>query len=253
MEGLRQAITERTRAVVLVHPNNPTGHYTKAEEGRELAAVCRERGLALIVDEVFLDYGLDFGLGYEGVEDGGSEARTSFAGRELDVLTFVVSGLSKICGLPQMKSSWLLAKGPGAAEALARLEVLADTYLSMNAPVQLALPVWLAGREAMQKQIRGRVRANLEELDRQLAEQERGHVAVNRLRVEGGWYAVLRIPAIQPDEVTALELLEAGVWVHPGHFFGMAGSGWIVVSLLTETEDFSLGIKVVLEKMRGTI
>jgi hypothetical protein len=136
MEGLRQAITERTRAVVLVHPNNPTGHYTKAEEGRELAAVCRERGLALIVDEVFLDYGLDFGLGYEGVEDGGSEARTSFAGRELDVLTFVVSGLSKICGLPQMKSSWLLAKGPGAAG-----------YLPLNECAGAVSAAGLAGRK----------------------------------------------------------------------------------------------------------
>ena len=237
LEGLRRRITPKTRAVVLVHPNNPTGHFTTLEEALRLAAVCREHELALIVDEVFLDYALP---GIQGEDIG------TFAARDLGILTFIVSGISKIAGLPQMKAAWLLAMGPGAGEAMERLEVLADTYLSMNAPVQRALPKWLAGRAGMQEQIRARVRANLKELDWMLA----GSPMVNRLRVEGGWYAVLRIPALQPDERTALELLERGVWVHPGYFFGMGPSGWLVASLLGPEAEFSMGIAVFLDYLR---
>jgi len=242
LEGLSRQITANTRAVVLVHPNNPTGHFTKLSESRELAAICREHELALIVDEVFLDYGLG-----HGVELGGD--RSSFAARELDIPVFIVSGISKICALPQMKAAWLVAIGPGSGEALARLEVVADTYLSMNAPVQQAVPVWLKERGAIQSQIRNRIRSNLAKLDRALATQRDGSsggLLVNRLGLEGGWYAVLRIPATQPDETTALELLKLGVLVHPGYFFGMAESGWLVVSLLAPTEEFSLGVRQLL-------
>lgn len=240
LDGLRRQIAPHTRAVVLVHPNNPTGHFTKLHEARELAAICCEHELALIVDEVFLDYGLG----------GDSDGCASFAGLGLEVLTFVVSGISKIVGLPQMKVAWLLAVGPGSKEALERLEVLADTYLSMNAPVQRALPLWLENRGSMQEQIRARTGENLAELDRVLAGQAAECRWVTRLEVEGGWYAVLRIPAMQPDERTVGELLEAGVWVHPGHFFGMRESGWLVVSLLGRTEEFSRGIALVLEYFR---
>jgi len=242
LEGLSRQITANTRAVVLVHPNNPTGHFTKLSESRELAAICREHELALIVDEVFLDYGLG-----HGVELGGD--RSSFAARELDIPVFIVSGISKICALPQMKAAWLVAIGPGSGEALARLEVVADTYLSMNAPVQQAVPVWLKERGAIQSQIRNRIRSNLAKLDRALATQRDGSsggLLVNRLGLEGGWYAVLRIPATLPDETTALELLKLGVLVHPGYFFGMAESGWLVVSLLAPTEEFSLGVRQLL-------
>lgn len=224
-EGFRRAISERTRAIVLVHPNNPTGHFTKPWEARELAHICREHNLALIVDEVFLDYGF------------AGEARSFACGLE-DVPIFVVSGLSKIAGLPQMKAAWIVAAGPEHGEAMERLEVIADTFLSMNAPVQWAMGKWLAGRETMQQQIRSRVTANLAELDRQLAGQE----AVRRLEVEGGWYAVLRIPAVQPDEKTALELLERGILVHPGYFFGMREAGWLVVSLLADSREFLTGV-----------
>jgi aspartate/methionine/tyrosine aminotransferase len=186
--------------------------------------MCREFDLSLIVDEVFLDYGF-----------GGSGR--SFASGLDEVPVFVVSGLSKIAGLPQMKAAWIVATGPAQAQALERLEVIADTFLSMNAPVQCALPKWLEGRTAIQKQIRERVKANLAELDRQLERLP----AVRRLEVEGGWYATLRIPALQPDEQTVLALLEGGVWVHPGYFFGMADSGWLVVSLLGPTGEFSAG------------
>jgi aspartate/methionine/tyrosine aminotransferase len=229
-EGFRRTITPQTRAIVLVHPNNPTGHFTKLWEAEELARLCREFDLALIVDEVFLDY--SFGA-----------AGKSFAAGLEGVPVFVVSGLSKIAGLPQMKAAWIVAAGPEACTALERLEVIADTFLSMNAPVQWALPVWLEGREAIQQQVRARVRANLDELNRQLAQRPE----VSRLEVEGGWYAVLRIPALGPDEQTVLALLERGVWVHPGYFFGMAESGWLVVSLLGPEQEFSAGVDRLVE------
>jgi alanine-synthesizing transaminase len=224
-EGLRRAITPDTRAIVLVHPNNPTGHFTKSWEIAELARLCRTFDLSLIVDEVFLDYGMSgpvwtFVRGVEGTP------------------VYVVSGLSKIAGMPQMKAAWIVVTGPEKAQALERLEVIADTFLSMNTPVQCALPAWLEGRAAIQTQIRARVAVNLAELDRQIARA----TAVQRLAVEGGWYAVLRIPALAPDEQTVLALLNEGVWVHPGYFFGMPNSGWLVVSLLAEQKEFRDGV-----------
>jgi len=232
-QGLREAITPLTRAIMLVHPNNPSGHFTKPHEAAELAQLCREFELSLIVDEVFLDYGF--------TAEGASFAR-GLAGTPL----FVVSGLSKIAGLPQMKAAWIVATGPNAVGALDRLEVIADTFLSMNAPVQCALPTWLDGRAGIQTQIRQRVRANLVELDRRFPEAD----AVDRLAVEGGWYATLRIPAIQPDERTVLDLLECGVWVQPGYFFGMAESGWLVVSLLAAETEFSIGVDILVNYFR---
>jgi alanine-synthesizing transaminase len=224
-EGLRRAMSPQTRAIVLVHPNNPTGHFTKPWEAKELKALCTEHDLSLIVDEVFLDYA--FG-----------DSQPSFAAGLEEVPVYVVSGLSKIAGLPQMKSAWIVATGPQRAKALDRLEVIADTFLSMNAPVQWATVRWLEEGGKIQQQILERVGTNLAELDRQLAGQD----TIRRLEVEGGWYAVLRIPAVQRDEKTVLELLAEGVWVHPGYFFGMEESGWLVVSLLGPIEDVSRGI-----------
>lgn len=231
-EGFRRAVTTATRAIVLVHPNNPTGHFLKPWEARELAALCREHNLSLIVDEVFLDYG--FG-------ENGEAVRTFAAGLE-DVPVFVVSGMSKIAGLPQMKAAWIVAAGTERTPALDRLEVIADTFLSMNAPVQWALPKWLESRHSLQQQIRTRVSANLAELDRQLA----GHATIRRLQGEGGWYAILRIPALRPDEETVLALLQRGVWIHPGYFFGMPDSGWLVASLLAPEAEFSTGVTTIL-------
>jgi aspartate/methionine/tyrosine aminotransferase len=236
-EGFRRAITAETRAVVLVHPNNPTGHFIKPWEAEELAKLCREFDLSLIVDEVFLDYG--FG-----------PAAGSFAAGIEGVPVFVVSGMSKIAGLPQMKTAWIVATGPEVGPAMERLEVIADTFLSMNAPAQCALPAWLGGRVAIQQQIKQRVTANLAELDRKLAASR----LVQRFKVEGGWYAVLRIPALTPDEQTVLGLLWLGVWVHPGHFFGLPQSGWLVVSLLGPAEEFSAGVTTLVnyfEKNQG--
>jgi aspartate/methionine/tyrosine aminotransferase len=227
IEGLRQAIGPQTRAVVIVHPNNPTGHYTKPEEAEALGRLCREHGLALIVDEVFLDYAM------------GGKPRSFARGLE-GVQVFVVSGLSKICGLPQMKAAWIVVSGQERKRALERLEIVADTFLSMNAPVQWAMRSWIESRAAIQEQISRRTEANLATLDRGLAALP----AVQRLKAEGGWYAVVRIPALQPDEQTALELLGQGVWVHPGYFFGMPESGWLVVSLLGGELEFSNGLGI---------
>lgn len=229
LAALEQRITPRTRAILLVHPNNPTGHYTKAAERTEVERICAERGLALIVDEVFLDYA---------IEEIAIADRASFATGKHRVLTFTLSGMSKIAGLPQMKAAWLIAQGPedDLAEALARLEVIGDTYLSMNAPVQLALPHWLEGRHPLQQEIRSRVRTNL------LQTKNVACSDVNALRVEGGWSLVLRVPATESGEEAALRLLRKHkVLVHPGEFYGM-GPGRLVVSLLTPEETYREGL-----------
>jgi alanine-synthesizing transaminase len=226
--ALEQAITPRTRGVIVVHPNNPTGSFLKLEEMRRLNQVCAARGIAIIADEVFLDFAL------------GDERHATFAANSR-ALTFTMSGLSKICGLPQMKVAWLIVSGPepSKAQALARLEVIADTYLSMNAPIQWALPPLLGLRQQFQMQVMGRVRHNLAELDRQLA----GQKVCSRLAVEGGWNAVIRVPATRSDEEFTLELLAAkGVYVHPGHFYDFPSKGFVVVSLILRERDLSKGL-----------
>jgi len=227
--ALEQAITQRTRGVIVVHPNNPTGHFTKPAEMAKLGAICDGKGIAVIADEVFLDFHL------------GAEQRVSFAGNS-QALTFVTSGLSKICGLPQMKAAWLAVSGPHPLKerALARLELIADTYLSVSAPVQLAIPKFLERRRGFQEQLISRVRRNLAELDRQLA----GQKVCSRLKVEGGWYTILRVPATRSDEELALALLnEQGVYVHPGHFYDFAADGFLVVSLITAEQTLAEGIR----------
>jgi alanine-synthesizing transaminase len=229
--ALEAAVTPRTRAVILVHPNNPTGHFTKLEELNRLNQICAARDLAIIADEVFLDFSMDGGI------------RNSFIQNESS-LTFSMSGISKISGLPQMKFAWLAVSGPATQkrEALARLEVIADTFLSMNAATQAAAPTLLAQRHGLQQQLMARVRSNLAELDRQLSDQK----ACTRLEIEGGWYAVIRVPAIRSDEELALELLEEGVYLHPGHFYDFPAEGYLVVSLITRERAFAEGIEKLL-------
>jgi alanine-synthesizing transaminase len=254
--GLQEQIMPRTRAIAVVHPNNPTGHYTKDGERRELERICAERGLALIVDEVFLDNPLSSQnvgpptLSREKASRDQDGAPGSFARGAHPCLAFVLSGISKIAALPQMKAAWIVAFGPQEeqSEALARLEVVADTFLSMNAPIQCALPAWLAGCSSIQKQIRVRTQANLRNLDQILLRVP----AITRLEVEAGWYAVLRVPALNKDEDLAVRLLEErGVYVHPGSFFGFAGQGWLVVSLLTPEEEFRRGVERICEDCGG--
>lgn len=230
--ALQQAITPRTRGVIVVHPNNPTGHFTKSHEREKLNEICCSRNLAIIADEVFLDFALQ------------GQPPFSFAGNS-KALTFTMSGLSKISGLPQMKAAWLVTSGPQElkSQALALLEIIADTYLSMNAPVQHAIPALLEQRQRFQTQLLARVRKNLEELDRQLATQK----SCARLAVEAGWYAVLRVPATRSDEELAIELLmRKNVYVHPGHFYDFPSEGFLIVSLIAREEEFAEGTKLLL-------
>jgi alanine-synthesizing transaminase len=230
-ESLRRQVTPRTRAIALVHPNNPTGHFTKDTERLELEALCAEHGLALIVDEVFLDYPI------------AEHAGRSFARGPHPVLTFVLSGLSKIAALPQMKAAWIAAFGPkpDLSPALDRLEVIADTFLSMNAPIQCAIPDWLSMRSDLQHQIRTRIDANLHALDTILESQ----TLISRLEVEAGWYVVLRVPALTSGEELAVRLVrDQGLSIHPGYFFGFSGDGWLVLSLITPEEEFQSGIQI---------
>jgi alanine-synthesizing transaminase len=223
----------KCRALLVVHPNNPTGSYVKPHEADELNRICAGNQMALIADEVFLDYSLV------------AELQLTFSSNR-QALTFTLSGLSKISALPQMKVAWIAVSGPDEvkAEALERLEVIADTYLSMNAPVQLAVPVMLQERSAIQRQLTYRVRENLAQLDSQLAVQKLCH----RLEIEGGWYAVLRVPVTGSDEELAIELLQqTGVLMQPGHFYDFPSDGYLVLSLITKSGVFKRGIQRMLQ------
>jgi alanine-synthesizing transaminase len=227
LHALKQSITPRTRGVILVHPNNPTGHFTKPEETAQLNEICSANQMAIIADEVFLDFSL-------------GARQKSFVSNSA-ALTFTMSGISKVSGLPQMKFAWLAVSGPEEMkrEALSRLEMIADTYLSLNAPIQLASPVLLQQRGPFQQQLMDCVRKNLAYLDIQLAKEKK----VSRLEVEGGWYAVLRIPVTRSDEEFAIDLLEKhDVYLHPGHFYDFSSDGYLVISLITPEQDFSEGL-----------
>ncbi len=227
--SFERAIGPRTRAAIVVHPNNPTGHYTKPDEAAELAGMCARRDMALIADEVFYDFSF-------------SERRPKSFAAGPHTLTFVLSGLSKISGLPQMKAAWIVVAGPERAkeDALARLEVIADTYLSMNAPIQCALPSLLALRKDFQRQLMARARENLAELDAQIA----SHPQCSRLEIEGGWNAIVRVPAVRSDEDAAIDLVDSrDVYVHPGHFYDFPSDGHMVVSLIVPNEAFREGVR----------
>jgi alanine-synthesizing transaminase len=225
--SLEQAITPRTRAIVIVHPNNPTGNFSSDAERAALDDLCARRNLALIVDEVFLDYSV------------AETTPPSFAADSSQALTFVLSGLSKVCGLPQMKVSWIAATGPDTivSEAMARIEVIADTFLSMNAPMQRALPHWLAERRDLQQQIRARMQTNLAMLDARLPGTQ-----ANRLAMQGGWTAVLRVPRTVQGRPFAEAALRQGVIVQPGEFYGLP-EGRVVLSLLTTPSTWQSGLE----------
>jgi aspartate/methionine/tyrosine aminotransferase len=199
----------------------------QASERSQLNHFCREHSLALIVDEVFIDFNLS------------AESFDSFASNT-DVLTFTLSGLSKISGLPQMKVAWMATSGPKELvdPAMERLDVIADTYLSMNAPIQHAIPELLNLRSSFQNQLMARLRTNLAGLDRQLSCQK----TLTRLVLDGGWYATLRVPVTRSDEQLTIALLqETGVLVHPGHFFDFASDGYLILSLMTPEREFAEG------------
>lgn len=228
-EILEQSLTPRTRAVVLVNPNNPTGSYLKQGEHAWLTSLCAARGIAIISDEVFADYAL--------MAD--PQRVTTLAG-ETEALTFSLSGLSKVAGLPQMKLGWIVTSGPPQLqhEAHERLEFIADTYLSVSTPVQLAAPALLATRTMFQARLQERLRSNLAWLQQALATS-----SLRPLLVEGGWYAVLQVPRIRTEEEWVLTLLrEHSVLVQPGFFYDFEQEAFLVLSLLTSELVFQEGV-----------
>ena len=235
-DALARKITPRTRAIVVVNPNNPTGSYLKKSELSELTGLCRRYALAILSDEVFSDYAL--------AED---PRRVSSLVNLDEVLTFSLSGLSKLVGLPQLKLGWIAASGPAQArqEALERLELIADTYLSVGTPVQWAAAPLLALRESMQGQILQRVRENFAYLGSQIGRDSPWRV----LEPEGGWYAVIQAPRIHTEEDWVLTLLdEDHVLVQPGFFFDFESEAFLVASLLTPPEIFQEGIRRILAR-----
>jgi aspartate/methionine/tyrosine aminotransferase len=230
LDAVERALTARTRAIVLVNPNNPTGSYVKRGELSALTAFCAPRGVALISDEVFGDYAL--------TED--ADRVATLAGVE-ECLAFSMSGLSKVAGLPQMKLGWMVVSGPSIlrAEAWEKLEWIADTYLSVGTPVQCAAARLLAAGDSVQRQIRGRTVENLAFARGALA----GSPA-NILAVEGGWYITLQVPRMRSEEEWTLVLLErAGVLVQPGFFYDFETEAYLVVSLLTAPDIFREGLR----------
>jgi alanine-synthesizing transaminase len=227
------------RAIVALHPNNPTGHYLKPAEFDALVDRCATHGLALISDEVFYEHGL--------AEQGITAPR---AATHRGCLCFSLGGLSKLAGLPQIKLGWIAASGPELilTEALGRLEIIADSALSVGAPAQLALPYVLRRVDGFLAEVDARLRRNLGALDQALGEAS----AATRLRCEGGWSALLRLPLVRSSEDWAIHLLEQhDVLVQPGYFFGLASSlhpdSYVVVSLLCPEDPFSSGVSKLAE------
>lgn len=234
------AVARHARAAILVHPNNPTGSEVLPSRAEDLAVTCHEAGMCLIADEVFLDYPLDPGRAF-----------ASFAARE-DCLTFTLGGLSKSVGLPQLKLSWIVASGPEphVVEALKRLEIAADSYLSVGTPVQLALGRLLADGGIVRRAILDRCARNLGALDGIVSRVP----AVTLERPVGGWTAVIRFPSVVDEERLALDLLERdGVAVHPGYFFDFPTASRIVTSLLPRPDLFEQGMSVLVERVSEAI
>lgn len=230
-ESIRRAAVQGSRAIVMVHPNNPTGTFLKMPELEWIAAFAAGRDMALIVDEVFIDYPL-----------GHDERRAPSTAASEAALTFTINGISKTAGLPQMKLGWVVVSGPAdeRQEALERLDIVADTYLSVNTPVQQALPRLLTLGADIREEIRKRTRRNADRLSALAA----GSPSCSLLPVEGGWYATLRVPATHSEEEWTLRLLDgAAVHVHPGFFFDFSGGPYLVVSLLTPECEFDEGIE----------
>ena len=226
---LEAAVTPRTRAVLVVNPNNPTGACLGVEDREWLVSLCVSRGLALIADEVFIDYPLTI------------DTRGRDVAGERRALTFALGGLSKSAGLPQVKLGWIAVSGPDApaASAIDRLHVIADTYLSVSTPVQVAAPRLLDAGRAIRAAIQARVTRNLDALRRAIAP----HPSLALLAPDAGWSAVLRVPSTIGEEDLVLRLLEdARVLVHPGYFFDFPHEAYLVVSLLTSTSIFDEGI-----------
>jgi aspartate/methionine/tyrosine aminotransferase len=236
-DGVERSIGRRTRALLIVNPNNPTGSFVSRGDLDRISAACAAGGVAVIADEVFADYELEPGAGLR-------------AGRILDrrdVLAFSLGGLSKSIGLPQVKLGWMAAAGPEriVAQALERLEVICDTYLSVSTPVQIAAEALLRRGTAIRQQIARRVCANYQHVK----EMTTGRPESRALLAEGGWYAVIQVPTFRSEEDLALELLaEDGVLAHPGYFFNFPSESFLIVSLLVPEAPFRTGLQRLLDR-----
>jgi hypothetical protein len=238
LAAITAAMRQDTKALVLVNPNNPTGSFVRRDELDKLNALCRQRNAALICDEVFADFTL------------GRDERCLSLVDNAEALTFVLGGISKTLGLPQMKLSWIVMNGPDelVQRAGSRLEIIADTYLSVNTPVQNALPEWLSRRKRIQTEIGRRIRKNHDFLGQAVQNTD----GCELLKAEGGWYAVIRIPDRYSEEEWALSFLEKDhVFVHPGYFFDFETEAYMVVSLLPADNIFQDGIARVLDRIAG--
>ena len=232
--SVERAITPRTRALLLVTPNNPTGSFVTPDELDRLAALCAPKDIAIIADEVFADYELE----------PGAAAAAGRTGARRDVLMFSLGGLSKSAGLPQVKLGWIAVSGPDAlvASAMERLELVCDTYLSVSTPVQMAAPALLLASAGIRSQIAARTLANYRALQSSIARVR----SCRLLRSDGGWSAVLQVPSLEPEEDLVLRLLDGGVLVQPGYFFDFSRESFLVVSLITPPAVLADGIARIL-------
>jgi alanine-synthesizing transaminase len=239
-EGFLAALTNKMRAVIVVSPNNPTGSYLREGDMRFIYEVAAERGLAIICDEVFADYSLE----------PRSDAVRTLVGRGDGPLTFVLSGLSKILAMPQMKLSWIAIGGAAdvVMQASQRLEMIADTFLSVNTPVQTACAAWLAKRSALQGPVLERLRGNLR-LAREMAAPCDG---LELLHAEGGWYAVVSMDGMKDEDAFAVSLArERHVIAHPGYYYDFAEGAHVVLSLLTEPTAWSKGLDALVQHYKA--
>ncbi len=232
-KSLLAALSTKTKAMIVVNPNNPTGSFLESDDADFLCRTAEARGLAVICDEVFADYP---------IAPRATAVRT-LAGRD-GPLSFILGGLSKFLAMPQMKLAWILAQGAGSEEAFRRLEMIADTFLSVNAPVQNALPLWMPRREAIQGQVARRIAANMEFLRTELG----GKPGLAVPPVEGGWYALVAMDGIADEDGFALSLLEErGVVIHPGYYYDLGEDAFAVLSLLTPEDVWREGVHALAE------
>ncbi len=238
-DQLLGSVTSVHKAMIAVHPNNPTGSFLKTGEAKKLIKLASEKSLAIISDEVFSDYGF--------AED--PERWKSFADTK-EVLSFTLGGISKCLGLPQMKISWIIVNGPKGLmnHAMERLEMILDTYLSVGTPSQAAIPYWFSQRNKIQSEIRERIVKNYASLEKIFLNS-----GVSCLKIEGGWYGILKLPDFKTEEEIVLELLEKDhVLVHPGYFFDCEEGIYLVLSLLPESNSFQEGCERILQRLKQT-
>jgi aspartate/methionine/tyrosine aminotransferase len=235
VDALAARIDSRTKAIVVVQPNNPTGSCVNGEERVALIDFAARNDLAIVSDEVFLEF----------PRPGRDEALPSFLLQEERALCFVLNGISKSCGLPQMKLAWIIVRGPQAqrANAIAGLEWIADLFLSVSTPAQEALPQWLANRGEFQRGVQARIASNLQSIREMISRRPE----ISLLEADGGWSAVLRFPEVRSEENWSLELLRRGVAMHPGHFYDFTSGAHLVLSLLPREKEFARAMEILQE------